>query len=83
MLLVFPETSSLRARRWCSLGPLLTRADSIPHYTAQGESAVLYAMQGRRRGTQGRMKEGGTRDPGTGRRNSLGLPVIGQQELGR
>jgi hypothetical protein len=58
MLLVLPETSSLRARRWCSLGPLRTRAGSVVHCSCK---AVQHGMlckgsrEGRRRGGE---KEG-------------------------
>jgi hypothetical protein len=47
-----------------------------------GGSTVRYGMQGQQRGAQERRREGGTREPGTGRRKSLGLLVVRQQELG-
>jgi hypothetical protein len=53
---------------------------NTPHYT--GVSIVRYAMQGQKRGAQERRREGGTRDRGIGRRKSLGLLVLRQQELG-
>jgi hypothetical protein len=39
-------------------------------------------MQGQQRGAQERRREGGTRERGTGRRKSLELLVVRQQELG-
>jgi hypothetical protein len=39
---------------------------------------VRYAMRGQQRGA----REGGTRERGTGRKRSLGLLVVRQQELG-
>jgi hypothetical protein len=53
---------------------------SILPYT--GASIVRCAMQGQQRGAQERRKEGGTRERGTGRKRSLGLLVVRQQELG-
>jgi hypothetical protein len=53
---------------------------STLHY-ASG-STVFYAMQVQQRGAQERTKEGGTRERGTGRRKSLELLVVRQQELG-
>ena len=53
---------------------------STLHYT--GGSTVRYAMQGQQRGAQERRREGGTRERGTGRRKSLELLVVRQQELG-
>jgi hypothetical protein len=41
---------------------------------------VFYAMQVQQRGAQERTKEGGTRERGTGRRKSLELLVVRQQE---
>ena len=67
MLLVLPETSPLRACRWCSLGPLRTRAGSVVHYTTQEpvQHGVLCRgsrEEGRRRGGE----EERRRDEGTG-----------------
>jgi hypothetical protein len=53
---------SLRARRWCSLGPLRTRAGSIVHYTIQ--EIVQYAMLGA--AERGAGEEERRRDEGTG-----------------
>ena len=53
---------------------------STLHYT--GASIVRYAMQGQQRGAQERRREGGTRERGNGRRKSIGLLVVRQQELG-
>jgi hypothetical protein len=53
---------------------------STLHYT--GVSIVRYAMQGQQRGARERRREGGTRERGNGRRKSLGLMVVKQQELG-
>ena len=53
---------------------------STLHYT--GARIVRYAMQGQQRGAQERRREGGTRERGNGRRKSLGLLVVRQQELG-
>jgi hypothetical protein len=47
-----------------------------------GASIVRYAMQGQQRGAPERRREGGTRERGKGRRKSLGLLVVRQQELG-
>jgi hypothetical protein len=49
-----------------------------------GASKARYAIQGQQRGAQERRREGGTgtRERGKGRRNSLGLLVVRQQELG-
>jgi hypothetical protein len=47
-----------------------------------GASVVRYAMQGQQRGAPERRREGGTRERGNGRRKSLGLLVVRQQELG-
>jgi hypothetical protein len=47
-----------------------------------GGSTARYAVQGQQRGAQERRREGGTRERGTGRRKSLGLLVVRQQELG-
>jgi len=38
-------------------------------------------MEGQQRGAQERRRGGGTRERGTGRRKSLGLLVVRQQEL--
>jgi hypothetical protein len=66
--IILPETSPLRARRWCSLGPLRTRAGSIVHYTIHytGVSIVRYAMQGQQRAEGGAGEEERRRDEGTG-----------------
>jgi hypothetical protein len=53
---------------------------STLHYT--GVSIARYAMQGQQRGAPERRREGGTRERGKGRRKSLGLLVVRQQELG-
>jgi hypothetical protein len=53
---------------------------SMLRYT--GGSTVRHATQGQQRGAQERRREGGTREQGTGRRKSLGLLVLRQQELG-
>jgi hypothetical protein len=52
---------------------------STLHYT--GVSIARHAMQGQQRGAQERRREGGTRERGDGRRKSLGLLVVRQQEL--
>jgi hypothetical protein len=53
---------------------------STLHYT--GASIARYSMQGRQRGAPERRREGGTRERGKGRRKSLGLLMVRQQELG-
>jgi hypothetical protein len=57
---------------------------STLHQHHTGASIVRYAMQGRQRGAQERRREGGagTRERGEGRKGSLGLLVVRQQELG-
>jgi hypothetical protein len=65
MLLVLPETSPLRARRWCSLGPLRTRAGSIVHYGTlhrSQHSTLCYA----------RAAEGGAGEEERGRDEGMG-----------
>jgi hypothetical protein len=47
-----------------------------------GVSIVRYAVQGQQKGAPERRREGGTRERGKGRRESLGLLVVRQQELG-
>ena len=47
-----------------------------------GASIVFYAMRGWQKGAQERRREGGTRERGRGRKRSLGLLVVRQQELG-
>jgi hypothetical protein len=82
-VMVLPETSSLRARRWCFLGPLRTRAGSIAHYTIhiQELSKGSRGRGGRRRGGEKQ-----TRDEGTGERAKEVARTAGgtvrQQELG-
>ena len=46
-----------------------------------GASIVRYATQGQQRGAPERRREGGTRERENGRRKSLGLLVVRQQEL--
>jgi hypothetical protein len=53
---------------------------SSKHYA--GASIARNAMQGQRRGAQERRRGGGTRERGTGRKRSLELLVVRQQELG-
>jgi hypothetical protein len=55
---------------------------STLRYTGAGANIVRYAMQGQHRGAQERRREGGTRERGKGRRKSLGLLLVRQQELG-
>ena len=47
-----------------------------------GASVVRYAMRGQQRGAQERRREVGTRERRTGRKRSLGLLVVRQQEPG-
>ena len=80
------------ARRLCPLGPLRTRAGSTVRYAMQGKRRVGRRGGGEKegRGIGGRGEGGRSRggekeergDEGTGRRKSLGLLVVRQQELG-
>jgi hypothetical protein len=62
--MVLAETSSLRARRCCFLGPLRARAGSVVHHTPHctGASIVRCAVQRQQRGAQERRRGGGTRE---------------------
>jgi hypothetical protein len=82
--MVLPETSSLRARRCCFLGPLRARAGSalLQRTTlCRSQHSTLYHARAAEGGAR-RRREGGTRERGKGRRKSLGLLVARQQELG-
>ena len=85
IVLVLPETSSLRLVVGASSGRCgHARAVQVPYRTLRytGASIVRYAMRGQQKGAQERRREGGTRERGTGRKRSLGLLVVRQQELG-
>ena len=80
--IVLQEVPSLRARRWCFLGPLRAVLYTAVHYTIQELSIARYAMQGQQRGAQERRGDEGAKERGKGRKRSLGLLVVRQQELG-
>jgi hypothetical protein len=58
--MVLAETSRLRARRWCSLGPLWTRADSAVHHTMQ--EPVQHAMPCKSKSRRGGRMRGGEKE---------------------
>jgi hypothetical protein len=63
-VIVLPETLPLRARRWCFLGPLRTRADSIVHYTIhRSQYSTLFYVRAAEGGAGEDEKR---RDEGTG-----------------